>query len=70
LSSTNQDDIVLDPFFGTGTTGAAAKKLKRRYIGIEKEAEYIAVAEKRIAAISPFDIFPEADWVEEAPAAL
>jgi DNA modification methylase len=65
LSSTNQDDIVLDPFFGTGTTGAVAKKLNRRYIGIEKEAEYIAVAEKRIAAISPFDMFPEADWVEE-----
>jgi modification methylase len=54
----------LDPFFGTGTTGAVAKKLKRNYIGIEKEAEYIALAERRISGIQNY--FPEADWVEEA----
>jgi len=60
LSSTKQGDIVLDPFFGTGTTGAVAKKLKRQYIGIEKESEYIAVAQKRIEDIRVFYI--EAEW--------
>jgi len=63
LSATKQGDIVLDPFFGTGTTGAAAKKLKRNYLGIEKEAEYISLAKKRINAIKVF--FPEAEWEEE-----
>jgi DNA modification methylase len=64
LSTTRPGDVVLDPFFGTGTTGAAAKKLKRSYIGIEKEPEYIALAEKRINSITTF--FPEADWEEDA----
>jgi hypothetical protein len=63
LSTTKQGDIVLDPFFGTGTTGAAAKKLKRNFIGIEKEPEYIEIAKNRINAIKI--LFPEADWVEE-----
>jgi DNA modification methylase len=63
LSTTKQGDIVLDPFFGTGTTGAVAKKLKRNYVGIEKEAEYAALAERRISAIQ--NHFPEADWLEE-----
>lgn len=49
LSSTRKNDLVLDPFFGTGTTGAAAKKLSRRYIGIEREAAYAALAKERIA---------------------
>lgn len=48
LSSTRPKDIVLDPFFGTGTTGAAAKKYDRNYIGIEREKKYIAGAEKRL----------------------
>ena len=60
LSSTKQDDIVLDPFFGTGTTGAVAKKLKRKFIGIEREAEYIKLAENRIENINKY--FDEADW--------
>ena len=47
--------MVLDPFFGTGTTGAVAKRLGRRFIGIEREAEYRAVAEARIAAVRPLD---------------
>jgi len=64
LSTTKQDDVVLDPFFGTGTTGAVAKKLKRNYIGIEKEPEYIKLAENRIAGIK--DYFEEADWTEES----
>ena len=48
LSSTRPNDIVLDPFFGTGTTGAAAKKYGRNYIGIEREERYIVGAEKRL----------------------
>lgn len=51
LATTKPGDIVLDPFFGTGTTGAAAKKLGRRYIGIEQDPAYIAAAEARIAAV-------------------
>lgn len=48
LSSTKPNDIVLDPFFGTGTTGAVAKKLGRNFIGIEREEKYIQEAKKRI----------------------
>lgn len=51
LASSNPGDIVLDPFFGSGTTGAVAKRLNRRFIGIERNPEYIAVAQKRIAAM-------------------
>lgn len=51
LASTNLGDVILDPFFGTGTTGAVAKKLGRNFIGIEQEAEYIKIARKRIAGI-------------------
>jgi len=53
LSSTNPGDVVLDPFFGTGTTGAVAKKLQRRWIGIERDENYINVAQERITAIQP-----------------
>ncbi len=53
LSSSNPGDVVLDPFFGSGTTGAVARKLGRRYIGIERNPDYIRVAEERIAAIAP-----------------
>ena len=53
LASTNQGDVVLDPFFGTGTTGAVAKKLGRKYIGIEKDETYIKYAKKRLACIKP-----------------
>lgn len=55
LSSTEVDDVVLDPFFGTGTTGAVAKKLGRNFIGIEREKEYIAFAKERIAGIKSGD---------------
>jgi modification methylase len=55
LSSTNPGDIVLDPFFGTGTTGAVAKRLHRQWIGIEREPRYAALAEERLAAIQPAD---------------
>lgn len=49
----NPGDVVLDPFFGTGTTGAIAKKLRRNWIGIEREADYVRLAEARIAEIVP-----------------
>jgi len=52
-SSTKVGDIILDPFFGSGTTGAVAKKLKRHYVGIERESLYIEVATQRIASIPP-----------------
>jgi modification methylase len=53
LSSSNPGDIVLDPFFGSGTTGAIAKKLHRKWIGIERDETYIRVAQKRIDSIQP-----------------
>jgi modification methylase len=56
MSSTRKDDLILDPFFGTGTTGAVAKQLDRRFIGIEKSKEYIAHAQKRLKSIQkPID---------------
>ena len=53
LASSKPGDIVLDPFFGTGTTGAAARRLGRHYIGIEREESYAKVAEARIAKVIP-----------------
>ncbi len=53
LASTNPGDLVLDPFFGTGTTGAVARKLGRRWIGIERDAGYARQAEVRIARELP-----------------
>src|SRR3990172_1222121 len=55
LSSTEIGAVVLDPFFGTGTTGAVAKKLGRDFIGIERDKEYIAFARERLAAIKTGD---------------
>ena len=55
LGSTNPGDVVLDPFFGTGTTGAVAKMLGRDYIGIEREEAYRKVATKRLSKIRKFD---------------
>jgi modification methylase len=52
-ATTKPGDVVLDPFFGTGTTGAVARKLGRHFIGIEREDAYINAALKRIAAIRP-----------------
>ncbi len=51
LASTEVDDVVLDPFFGSGTTGAVAKKLGRRYIGIEKDPAYVKLARSRLAKV-------------------
>ncbi len=55
MSSSKEGDTVLDPFFGTGTTGAVAKKLGRHYIGLERDETYAAFARERIAAITPMD---------------
>ena len=55
VGTTNPGDVVLDPFFGTGTTGAVAKKLGRSFIGIEREGAYRKVAAKRIEDIRAFD---------------
>ena len=52
-SSSNPGDVILDPFFGSGTTGAVAKKLHRHWIGIEREAKYVQVAQERINLIQP-----------------
>jgi modification methylase len=52
-ATTKPGDIVLDPFFGTGTTGAVARKLGRHFIGIDREENYIKGARERIAAIRP-----------------
>ncbi len=54
LGTTNPGDVVLDPFFGTGTTGAVARMLGRHFIGIEQEAEYRALATARIADVRPY----------------
>lgn len=53
LASSQPNDIVLDPFFGTGTTGAVAKRLGRRWIGIESDTDYAKKARKRIGQIRP-----------------
>ncbi len=55
LASSNPGDVVLDPFFGTGTSGAVAKKLGRNWIGIEREEAYIKVARARIKMIDTAD---------------
>jgi modification methylase len=53
LASSNPGDVVLDPFFGSGTTGAVAKRLGRHFIGIEREAAYVRLARTRIAETLP-----------------
>jgi modification methylase len=55
LACTNPGDVVLDPFFGTGTTGAVARRLGRQWIGIERENRYVKVARERIDSTLPLD---------------
>ncbi len=55
LACTKPGDVVLDPFFGTGTTGAVARRLGRRWIGIEREPDYVKVARQRIDSTLPLD---------------
>ncbi|MGF1507810.1 MAG: site-specific DNA-methyltransferase [Anaerolineae bacterium] len=58
VASTHPGDRVLDPFSGTGTTAAVANRLRRRWIGIEQDADYVAASRERIAAVTPL---PAAD---------
>ncbi|WP_454657879.1 DNA methyltransferase [Bosea beijingensis] len=58
LSASNPGDVILDPFFGTGTTGAVAKALGRHFIGLERDPVYAKAARERIAAVTP--LAPEA----------
>jgi modification methylase len=53
LAASNAGDLVLDPFFGSGTTGAVARKLRRSFIGIERDRAYVEAARKRIDAVEP-----------------
>jgi modification methylase len=53
LSASSAGDVILDPFFGTGTTGAVARRLGRRFIGIERDPAYAAAARARVAAVAP-----------------
>ncbi|RFC68834.1 MULTISPECIES: site-specific DNA-methyltransferase [Mesorhizobium] len=56
MASTKPGDIVLDPFFGSGTTGAVAKRLGRNFVGVEREDSYIDAATARIAAVQPLEL--------------
>jgi site-specific DNA-methyltransferase (adenine-specific) len=60
LASSDPRDVVLDPFFGTGTTGAVAKRLHRRWIGIEQDPRYVRVATQRIQGTRVGDFDPKA----------
>ncbi|HEX3497106.1 MAG TPA: site-specific DNA-methyltransferase [Methylocella sp.] len=53
LAASNKGDVVLDPFFGSGTTGAVAKRLGRSFIGIERDASFVRAARARIAGVAP-----------------
>ena len=53
LAATHPGDLALDPFFGSGTTGAVAKKLRRNFLGVERDPAYAAAAQKRIDAVEP-----------------
>jgi len=55
LATSNKNDLVLDPFLGSGTTATVAKKLGRNYFGIEKEKNYFKAAEQRIKATKPIE---------------
>jgi modification methylase len=53
LATTRPGEMIVDPFFGTGTTGAVARRLGRRFLGIEREEGYAAIARERIASVTP-----------------
>ncbi|MFL5126111.1 MAG: site-specific DNA-methyltransferase [Microvirga sp.] len=64
LAASRPGDVVLDPFFGSGTTGAVAKRLGRSFIGVERDRTYAAAALSRIAAVEPL----AAEAIAPAPA--
>ena len=53
LASSRPGDVVLDPFFGTGTTGVVAQRLNRHFVGVEQDPRYVAAARHRLAAVQP-----------------
>jgi modification methylase len=55
MAGTKPGEVVLDPFFGSGTTGAVARKLGRHFIGIDRDEDYAEIARKRIAAVRPVE---------------
>ncbi len=69
LSSSRPDDLVLDPFSGTGTSGAVAKHLGRRFVGFERDANYAKAAQRRIDAVKPLEAPSIAPFISarEAP---
>ena len=67
LSTTRANDIVLDPFMGSGTTGAIAKILQRNFIGIEREEKYVKIAKARIEKIVPRSDELITHYLEEKP---
>ena len=58
MSSSNPNDVVLDPFFGTGTTGAVARKLHRHFIGIEVDEKYARLASQRVHEVAQLEFDP------------
>ncbi|HVN69680.1 MAG TPA: site-specific DNA-methyltransferase [Candidatus Binatia bacterium] len=72
-SSSNPDDLILDPFNGSGTTGVVASRLRRRYVGIELDEEYLKVTKERLLSVArdiELDLKPEQRGKKEAPAPL
>ncbi len=67
LASSKPGDVILDPFFGTGTTGVVAKRLGRHYIGIEREPVYIQCAEQRLASVVAGDVDLSAPVIKPEP---
>lgn len=66
-ATSNVGDVILDPFMGSGTTGAVAKRLGRQFIGIEREADYVDIANRRIAKIKALDKKYLSNKIEEKP---
>lgn len=64
MASSNPDDVVLDPFMGSGTTAAAAKRLGRRYVGVDMSPEYVKRTKKRLATVrdETGELFENGDW--------
>ena len=67
IASTKPGDVVLDPFFGTGTTGAVAKSLGRGFIGIERDPRYAELAARRIATVAPLEDLTQAGFEPRPP---
>lgn len=67
LASSNVGDVILDPFMGSGTTGAVAKRLHRNFIGIEREPFYVEVARERILNVVPVDVELLNNEIERKP---